>query len=165
MTDTIVLKKYANRRLYDTTQSAYVTLDEVAEMVREGKEVRAVDERAPAHGQAHVSLGPVVDPRHHGAVQVHVADVVRRRAQVGIEELPARELEPAPGTKSSRVIGLADDIARSMSAVSVRIAVIPGRNVIGIELPNANRELVSLRYTPESSRKSVGRALPWLASR
>ncbi len=55
------------------------------------------------------------------------------------------ELEPAPGTKSSRVIGLADDIARSMSAVSVRIAVIPGRNVIGIELPNANRELVSLR--------------------
>ena len=55
------------------------------------------------------------------------------------------ELEPAPGTKSSRVIGLADDIARSMSAVSVRIAVIPGRNVIGIELPNAHRELVSLR--------------------
>ena len=55
------------------------------------------------------------------------------------------ELEPAPGTKTSRVIGLADDIARSMSAVSVRIAVIPGRNVIGIELPNTNRELVSLR--------------------
>ena len=42
------------------------------------------------------------------------------------------ELEPAPGTKSSRVIGLADDIARSMSAVSVRVAVVPGRNVIGI---------------------------------
>ncbi|MBT6429839.1 MAG: DNA translocase FtsK, partial [Rhodospirillaceae bacterium] len=55
------------------------------------------------------------------------------------------ELEPAPGTKSSRVIGLADDIARSMSAVSVRVAVIPGRNVIGIELPNVRRELVSLR--------------------
>ncbi len=55
------------------------------------------------------------------------------------------ELEPAPGTKSSRVIGLADDIARSMSAVSVRVAVIPGRNVIGIELPNVRRELVALR--------------------
>jgi len=55
------------------------------------------------------------------------------------------ELEPAPGTKSSRVIGLADDIARSMSAVSVRVAVIPGRNVIGIELPNARRETVFLR--------------------
>ncbi|HYM33558.1 MAG TPA: DNA translocase FtsK 4TM domain-containing protein [Candidatus Cybelea sp.] len=55
------------------------------------------------------------------------------------------ELEPAPGTKSSRVIGLADDIARSMSAVSARVAVIPGRNAIGIELPNANRETVYLR--------------------
>jgi S-DNA-T family DNA segregation ATPase FtsK/SpoIIIE len=55
------------------------------------------------------------------------------------------ELEPAPGTKSSRVIGLADDIARSMSAVSVRVAVVPGRNVIGIEMPNARRETVYLR--------------------
>jgi S-DNA-T family DNA segregation ATPase FtsK/SpoIIIE len=55
------------------------------------------------------------------------------------------ELEPAPGTKSSRVIGLADDIARSMSAVSVRVAVVPGRNVIGIELPNAKSETVYLR--------------------
>ena len=54
------------------------------------------------------------------------------------------ELEPAPGTKTSRVIGLSDDIARSMSAVSVRIAVVPGRNVIGIELPNITREMVSL---------------------
>ena len=55
------------------------------------------------------------------------------------------ELEPAPGTKSSRVIGLADDIARSMSAVSARVAVVQGRNVIGIELPNARRETVYLR--------------------
>ncbi len=55
------------------------------------------------------------------------------------------ELEPAPGTKTSRVIGLADDIARSMSALSVRIATIPGRSVIGIELPNQRREIVFLR--------------------
>ena len=55
------------------------------------------------------------------------------------------ELEPAPGIKSSRVIGLADDIARSMSAISARVAVVPGRNVIGIELPNAHRETVYLR--------------------
>jgi len=55
------------------------------------------------------------------------------------------ELEPAPGTKTSRVIGLSDDIARSMSAVSVRVAVVPGRNVIGIELPNIDREIVLLR--------------------
>jgi len=55
------------------------------------------------------------------------------------------ELEPAPGIKSSRVIGLADDIARSMSAVSARVAVVPGRNAIGIELPNQRRETVYLR--------------------
>src|SRR5262250_3355796 len=55
------------------------------------------------------------------------------------------ELEPAPGIKSSRVIGLADDIARSMSALSARVAVVSGRNAIGIELPNPNREKVLLR--------------------
>ena len=60
------------------------------------------------------------------------------------------ELEPAPGTKSARVIGLADDIARSMSAVSVRIAVVPGSNTIGIELPNPTREIVYLRELLES---------------
>jgi len=55
------------------------------------------------------------------------------------------ELEPAPGIKSSRVIGLADDIARSMSALSARVAVVAGRNAIGIELPNPTREKVYLR--------------------
>jgi S-DNA-T family DNA segregation ATPase FtsK/SpoIIIE len=55
------------------------------------------------------------------------------------------ELEPAPGIKSSRVIGLADDIARSMSAVSARVAVVSGRNAIGIELPNPTREKVYFR--------------------
>lgn len=55
------------------------------------------------------------------------------------------ELEPAPGTKSARVIGLADDIARSMSAAAVRIAVVPGSNTIGIELPNLKRDTVWLR--------------------
>ena len=55
------------------------------------------------------------------------------------------ELEPAPGIKSSRVIGLADDIARSMSAIAARVAVVPGRNAIGIELPNHKRETVYLR--------------------
>ncbi|OWK26223.1 hypothetical protein AJ87_02190 [Rhizobium yanglingense] len=60
------------------------------------------------------------------------------------------EFEPAPGVKSSRVIGLADDIARSMSALSARVAVVPGRNVIGIELPNAMRETVYFREMIES---------------
>ena len=62
------------------------------------------------------------------------------------------ELNPSPGTKTARVIGLAGDIARSMSAVSARVAVIPGENLIGIELPNAHREVVMLREllsTPE----------------
>lgn len=60
------------------------------------------------------------------------------------------EFKPAAGIKTSRVIGLADDIARSMSALSARIAVIPGRNVIGIELPNINRETVYLREILQS---------------
>lgn len=55
------------------------------------------------------------------------------------------EFEPSPGTKASRVIGLADDIARSMSAVSTRIAVIPGKTTIGVELPNSKREMIFLR--------------------
>ncbi|WP_375260635.1 DNA translocase FtsK 4TM domain-containing protein [Palleronia sp.] len=55
------------------------------------------------------------------------------------------ELEPAPGLKASRVIGLADDIARSMSALSARVSTVPGRSVIGIELPNENREICVLR--------------------
>ncbi len=68
------------------------------------------------------------------------------------------ELEPSPGTKSSRVIGLADDIARSMSAVSARIATVPGRNVIGIELPNQTRETVYLRELLEEEEFSSSQA-------
>ena len=60
------------------------------------------------------------------------------------------ELEPAPGLKASRIIGLADDIARSMSALSARVSTVPGRSVIGIELPNAEREKVLLRESLES---------------
>jgi DNA segregation ATPase FtsK/SpoIIIE, S-DNA-T family len=68
------------------------------------------------------------------------------------------ELEPAPGIKSSRVISLADDIARSMSAISARVAVVAGRNAIGIELPNAKRETVYLRemFQAENFINSTG---------
>jgi S-DNA-T family DNA segregation ATPase FtsK/SpoIIIE len=71
------------------------------------------------------------------------------------------ELEPAPGTKTSRVVSLADDIARSMSAVAVRIAVVPGRSVIGIELPNATRETVYLRemLAADDFEKSDGKLI------
>ncbi|HUZ72531.1 MAG TPA: DNA translocase FtsK 4TM domain-containing protein [Stellaceae bacterium] len=68
------------------------------------------------------------------------------------------ELEPAPGIKASRVIGLADDIARSMSAISARVAVVPGRNVIGIELPNQRTEMVYLRELLASESYERGTA-------
>ena len=78
------------------------------------------------------------------------------------------ELEPAPGTKSARVIGLSDDIARSMAAVSARVAVVQGRNAIGIELPNARRETVYLRellahpdfaHTPHKLALALGKTI------
>ena len=68
------------------------------------------------------------------------------------------ELEPAAGVRSSRVVGLADDIARSMSAVSARVAPVPGSNVIGIELPNQTRELVSLRELLASTDFESGKS-------
>ena len=68
------------------------------------------------------------------------------------------EFEPAAGVKSSRVIALADDVARSMSAVAARIAVIPGRNVMGIELPNQTREMVVLRELLASAEFEKARA-------
>jgi S-DNA-T family DNA segregation ATPase FtsK/SpoIIIE len=68
------------------------------------------------------------------------------------------EFEPAAGVKSSRVISLSDDVARSMSAVAARIAVIPGRNVIGIELPNHTRETVYLREMMSSTEYDKARA-------
>ena len=70
------------------------------------------------------------------------------------------ELEPAPGVRSSRVIGLADDIARSMSATSTRVAIVPGRNAIGIELPNEDRETVYLREIISSKAFEENYELP-----
>ncbi|WP_432201387.1 DNA translocase FtsK 4TM domain-containing protein [Erythrobacter sp. W53] len=61
------------------------------------------------------------------------------------------ELEPAPGIKASRVIGLAEDIARNMSAISARVSPIPGRTVMGIELPNADRQMVNYRELASSA--------------
>ncbi len=68
------------------------------------------------------------------------------------------ELEPAPGIKASRVIQLADDIARNMSALSARVATMPGRTVIGIELPNANRESVVLHQLVTSAAFAEAKA-------
>jgi S-DNA-T family DNA segregation ATPase FtsK/SpoIIIE len=70
------------------------------------------------------------------------------------------ELEPEPGIKATRVISLADDIARNMSAISARVATIPGRSVIGIELPNARREAVALHELVASDAFDQAQGLP-----
>ena len=71
------------------------------------------------------------------------------------------ELVPAPGVKSARVVALSDDIARSMSVAACRVSVVPGRNAIGIELPNARREMVSLRDMLSSAEyEKAGQTLP-----
>ena len=83
----------------------------------------------------------------------------RDRAGAARSVVTLYELEPAPGTKTSRVVGLADDVARSMSAVSVRIAVVPGRSVIGIELPNRGaRDRLSARAAGVRGIRAHGRA-------
>ena len=109
------------------------------------------------------ALSLLAEPRHKGLADEHRPErleAMARRLEGVLEDFGVKgdiinvrpgpvvtlfELEPAPGIKSSRVIGLADDIARSMSAISARVAVVPGRNAIGIELPNETREIVYLR--------------------
>ncbi|MDB5530914.1 MAG: ftsK/SpoIIIE family protein [Devosia sp.] len=108
-------------------------------------------------------LSLLAEPRHKGPSEEHNPErleAMARQLEGVLEDFGVKgdiinvrpgpvvtlfELEPAPGIKSSRVISLADDIARSMSAISARVAVVPGRNAIGIELPNANREMVYFR--------------------
>ncbi|HWV02637.1 MAG TPA: DNA translocase FtsK 4TM domain-containing protein, partial [Devosia sp.] len=109
------------------------------------------------------SLSLLAEARHKGMLEEHRPErleAMARRLEGVLEDFGVKgdiinvrpgpvvtlyELEPAPGIKSSRVISLADDIARSMSAISARVAVVPGRNAIGIELPNETRETVYLR--------------------
>ena len=108
-------------------------------------------------------LSLLAEPRHKGPSEEHNPErleAMARQLEGVLEDFGVKgdiinvrpgpvvtlfELEPAPGIKSSRVISLADDIARSMSAISARVAVVPGRNAIGIELPNQIREMVYFR--------------------
>jgi S-DNA-T family DNA segregation ATPase FtsK/SpoIIIE len=114
-------------------------------------------------------LSLLAEPRHKGPSPEHAPErleAMARRLEGVLQDFGVKgdiinvrpgpvvtlyELEPAPGIKSSRVISLADDIARSMSAISARVAVVPGRNAIGIELPNELRETVYLREMLASS--------------
>ena len=109
------------------------------------------------------ALSLLAEAKHRGLTEEHKPErleAMARRLEGVLEDFGVKgdiinvrpgpvvtlfELEPAPGIKSSRVISLADDIARSMSAISARVAVVPGRNAIGIELPNESRETVYLR--------------------
>ena len=102
----------------------------------------------PANDGRNTALGPEALEQNARLLEQVLADFGIRGEIVKVRPGPVvtlYELEPAPGIKTSRVIGLADDIARSMSAISARIATIPGRSVIGIELPNAKRQTVFLR--------------------
>jgi S-DNA-T family DNA segregation ATPase FtsK/SpoIIIE len=142
--------------------------DEAVEPVRPVTVVRptvvAADPPAPAHAGGYerppldilAEAPPSDDPETDEALLARNAralETVLRNFGVRGEIMEVRpgpvvtlyDLEPAPGTKSSRIINLADDIARSMRAVNVRIAVVPGSSVIGIELPNPKRETVYLR--------------------
>ena len=114
-------------------------------------------------------LNLLAEPKHKGPSPEHAPErleAMARRLEGVLQDFGVKgdiinvrpgpvvtlyELEPAPGIKSSRVISLADDIARSMSAISARVAVVPGRNAIGIELPNEQRETVYLREMLASS--------------
>ncbi len=136
-----------------------------AEPIREAAERKAPVQRVAAKGKdfALPPLSVLTQPKPRSASGMVTDAMLQENAQIlegVLEDFGVRgeiinvrpgpvvtlyELEPAPGIKSSRVIGLADDIARSMSAISVRVAVVPGRNVIGIELPNMDRETVFLR--------------------
>jgi S-DNA-T family DNA segregation ATPase FtsK/SpoIIIE len=102
----------------------------------------------PKKNNRAVELSPEVLEQNARALEGVLDDFGVRGQIVNVRPGPVvtlYELEPAPGIKSSRVISLADDIARSMSAVSARVAVVSGRNAIGIELPNPKRETVYLR--------------------
>ncbi len=102
----------------------------------------------PKKAGRNAEISPVILAENAQALEGVLEDFSVKGQIINVKPGPVvtlYELEPAPGIKSSRVISLADDIARSMSAVSARVAVVPGRNAIGIELPNAKRETVYLR--------------------
>ncbi|MGE3872670.1 MAG: DNA translocase FtsK [Parvibaculaceae bacterium] len=102
----------------------------------------------PKKNNRSVELSPEILEQNARALEGVLEDFGVRGQIVNVRPGPVvtlYELEPAPGIKSSRVISLADDIARSMSAISARVAVVSGRNAIGIELPNPKRETVYLR--------------------
>ena len=129
----------------------------VIKQAKGGKRARQVDEyelpaltllAEPKRAGRAADISPEILEQNARALEGVLEDFGVRGQIVNVHPGPVvtlYELEPAPGIKSSRVISLADDIARSMSAISARVAVVSGRNAIGIELPNPKRETVYLR--------------------
>jgi len=110
-------------------------------------ELPGIDLLTPPPPRANATLDKAALERNARLLESLLADFAVKGEIVEVRPGPVvtmYELEPARGIKASRVIQLADDIARNMSAVSARVATIPGRSVIGIELPNPRRETVSL---------------------
>jgi DNA segregation ATPase FtsK/SpoIIIE, S-DNA-T family len=115
----------------------------------------------PVHNPEHATLSDEALEENARMLEAVLADFGVKGRITAVRPGPVvtlYEFEPAAGVKSSRVISLADDVARSMSAVAARIAVIPGRNVMGIELPNQNRETVYLRELLASNEYEKARA-------
>ncbi len=113
---------------------------------------------------------PLPDPEHTArTLEAVLRDFGVRGQIVGHQTGPVVtlfELDPAPGTKTARVVALSDDIARSMAVTTVRVAVVPGRSVIGIEVPNPERQTVALRTLAEDRAfTQAGQTLPLILGR
>ncbi len=127
---------------------ATIPLRQVSRLVEAPYELPSVDLLAEPRESDGSNLDPEMLEDNAIQLQQVIQDFGVRGEILAVRPGPVvtlYEMEPAPGTKSSRVISLADDIARSMSAISARVAVVQGRNAIGIELPNLKRETVYLR--------------------
>ncbi len=131
-------------------ESAGFRLPELALLAKPAPRAHAVDEAALKQNAAMLE-GVLAEFGVRGQI-----DQIRPGPVVTLYELV-----PAPGVKSARVVALSDDIARSMSVAACRVSVVTGRNAIGIELPNARREMVSLRDLLSSTEyEKAGQALP-----
>ena len=115
--------------------------------LRDSYELPTLDMLTPAPPSQNAQIDKTALERNARLLETVLDDFNVKGAIVEVRPGPVvtmYELEPAPGIKATRVVSLADDIARNMSAISARVATIPGRTVIGIELPNPKRETVSL---------------------
>lgn len=128
-------------------ESAHATPERSTPTRKGGWELPPMSLLRAAPSNAHTGPSPELLNATARMLEQVLADYGVQGRIVGMSAGPVvtlYELEPAPGIRSARIIGLADDVARSLSVLSVRIATVPGRNVMGIEVPNQTRETVYL---------------------